>query len=341
MAEIPDHSVQPQIRVRYHSTGEVEVSITLSPQISVAPDNKQTDILVKERKRQYSATRHDSGFSEGSVNENRATLANEADEKDSDSSAFLAKTGNALSEHHKSKSLKMGNNNRKILSELSEEPELETFSSSQEIELNDRLHLSKESERSSSVFQRHAKLILTLVLFIILSSIISVLVWSQIKSKVNHDPENSPKSVISSVIPDYLSTNLNCSSDCNYQAKNISVINGELVCDNDTLRVQCWAGFQTATHQHIYCSESELTVIANIECSAKPCKDSEDITCSDNLMILAGGEVEGIMVDTVETFPPSNLSSCLPHLPRAVKWGALGLLEETGLVLCGGQNLAE
>ena len=341
MAEIPDHSVQPQIRVRYHSTGEVEVSITLSPHIAVAPDNNAlADILVKERTRQYSATRHDSGYSEDSVIENKGPLAEEADEKAMENTAFVSQPGPALSVHQKSRAPKMVNFNRQLLCELSEEPELEALSLSPEIELSDKEHMTRDLKNSSSVYHKHAKLIYIFIISILLLFLVSTLVWILTKSKANHNVEKSLNYIVPSDLPDDLTTNLHCSSDCTLQAKNISIANGELVCGNDTLSVQCWAGFQTGTPQHFNCLKSERA-LQTIECSVKPCQDSEDITCSENLLILAGGEVEGRIVESVETFPPSNLSSCLPHLPRALKWGALGLLEETDLVLCGGQNLAE
>ena len=59
-----------------------------------------------------------------------------------------------------------------------------------------------------------------------------------------------------------------------------------------------------------------------------------------DVLIVAGGEEEDKMVNTVEVFPPSPESSCLPNLPKALKWGAMGMLGET-LLLCGGQNEAE
>ena len=60
----------------------------------------------------------------------------------------------------------------------------------------------------------------------------------------------------------------------------------------------------------------------------------------ENVLLMAGGEEEGKLVRKVDIFPSSNYSSCLPNLPKPLKWGSLGLLGET-LLLCGGQNGAE
>jgi len=57
------------------------------------------------------------------------------------------------------------------------------------------------------------------------------------------------------------------------------------------------------------------------------------------LLIIAGGEENGRLVNTVELFPP-HFKSCLPDLPEEIKWGSLHMLENS-LLVCGGQNRAE
>ena len=134
--------------------------------------------------------------------------------------------------------------------------------------------------------------------------------------------------------------NLSCSSECVQRMANVTVTQGRVVCDNDILSVICWPGFKNYLQPQLSCFNLELQV-SMFSCKALQCEDTDDRKCSESLLILVGGEKEGELVSTVETFPPSNLSSCLPDLPRAVKWGALGLLEGTSLVVCGGQNRAD
>ena len=57
------------------------------------------------------------------------------------------------------------------------------------------------------------------------------------------------------------------------------------------------------------------------------------------LLILAGGEEKGKLVNTVELYPP-YIKSCLPDLPEELKWGSMELLGNS-LLVCGGQNRAE
>ena len=60
----------------------------------------------------------------------------------------------------------------------------------------------------------------------------------------------------------------------------------------------------------------------------------------EEVLIIAGGEKHGSLVNTVEVFPQSYYSSCLPNLPEEVKWGSMGMLGHS-LMVCGGQNMAE
>ena len=62
---------------------------------------------------------------------------------------------------------------------------------------------------------------------------------------------------------------------------------------------------------------------------------------AETALVLLGGEQDGQIVETVELFSVSQVSSCkLPPLPKKLKWGNAGFVEDSILV-CGGETEQE
>ena len=62
--------------------------------------------------------------------------------------------------------------------------------------------------------------------------------------------------------------------------------------------------------------------------------------CEETVPILAGGDIAGEMTNSIEVLAghyTKTYSKCLPPLPEKLKWGSMGLIQDS-LVVCGGQN---
>ena len=56
--------------------------------------------------------------------------------------------------------------------------------------------------------------------------------------------------------------------------------------------------------------------------------------CEHSVLVVAGGELDGQGLNTVEVYGSQQL---LASLPEALKWGSLGFVGRR-LMMCGGQN---
>ena len=120
----------------------------------------------------------------------------------------------------------------------------------------------------------------------------------------------------------------------------VSAENGWLECANKTVVINCWTGFQHFGVRQKSCSRKSLKRDI-LKCVEEPYVETDYKQFHESVLLIVGGESDGKLVNHVGIFPPSNSTVCLPNLPRAVKWGSLGLLEDTSLLACGGQNRAE
>ena len=63
--------------------------------------------------------------------------------------------------------------------------------------------------------------------------------------------------------------------------------------------------------------------------------------CEETVPLLAGGEIAGEITDSLEVLAggiyTKTYSKCLPPLPEKLRWGSMGLVEDS-LVVCGGQD---
>ena len=64
--------------------------------------------------------------------------------------------------------------------------------------------------------------------------------------------------------------------------------------------------------------------------------------CEGSVLVLARGEMASGLVEYVEVHAESRMyseqySNCLPNLPKKLRWGNMGLVEDS-LMVCGGQN---
>jgi len=133
---------------------------------------------------------------------------------------------------------------------------------------------------------------------------------------------------------------MQCSNECHSFISTISILNGHLFCVRDIVHVECENDFEPESEISIECERLHESLDL-LQCTkmiwSKPRIYPNE---PSNVLILAGGEEEGKLVNKVEVFPSSHYSSCLPNLPIPLKWGSMGMLGET-LLLCGGQNAAE
>ena len=84
--------------------------------------------------------------------------------------------------------------------------------------------------------------------------------------------------------------------------------------------------------------QQELKCLPNAN-PKKSKKTDNYILRNTNVMLVAGGKNKsGNIVNDVSLYPfTPHLSQCLPALPVALRWGALGLLGSS-LLLCGGEG---
>ena len=132
-----------------------------------------------------------------------------------------------------------------------------------------------------------------------------------------------------------------CPLDCFNKSKRLlSITNGRASCDNNIIHLECEPGFESETELSVTC-ENLNQMRKPIKClPSSRCKDQNQSGCGADVLLLAGGEVNGKLLDTLETFPMSAFSGCLPPLPHPLKWGSLAFMQNS-LILCGGENSAE
>ena len=189
---------------------------------------------------------------------------------------------------------------------------------------------------SLALVMSHTKFILSAIIVVLFSALILVLVLYQQSEPSLGQPNNNSSSehrqmkVLGSDFEE-------CPHDC---LARVSAENGWLECANKTVVINCWTGFQHFGLTQKICS-SKRHKKDILKCAREPYVSSDYKQFHDSVLLIVGGESDGQLVNHVETFPTSNSTACLPNLPRAVKWGSLGLLEDTSLIACGGQNRAE
>ena len=132
-----------------------------------------------------------------------------------------------------------------------------------------------------------------------------------------------------------------CPLDCFNKSKRLlSITNGRASCNNNVIHLECEPGFEAETELSVTCENlNQRRKLIKCLPSSK-CKDQNQSGCGADVLLLAGGELDGELLDTLETFPMSAYSRCLPPLPHPLKWGSLAFMENS-LVLCGGENSAE
>ena len=116
---------------------------------------------------------------------------------------------------------------------------------------------------------------------------------------------------------------------------------GQTMCSSSQLTVgsscsvQCDHGSTTGGKASVTCQE-DLTWSSMPVCRPPLCSSTG--RCKKTVMVLAGGERNGQVVDTVEVLDDSldAYTYCLPNLPEAVKWGSLGFVAGA-LLVCGGE----
>ena len=181
----------------------------------------------------------------------------------------------------------------------------------------------------------HTKLILSAII-VVLSALILVLVLYQQGESSLEQPNNKTSS-------EHRQNQVSrydfeeCPRGC---LALVSAENGWLECANKTVVINCWTGFQHFGVRQKSCSKKSLKRDI-LKCVEEPHVESDYKQFHESVLLIVGGESDGKLVNHVGIFPPSNSTVCLPNLPRAVKWGSLGLLEDTSLLACGGQNRAE
>jgi hypothetical protein len=132
-------------------------------------------------------------------------------------------------------------------------------------------------------------------------------------------------------------TTLSCVPSCK-----VEVNRGFLDCHNeDAQNLFDEFGVPHSTQCSLKCNAGfSLTGSSDLTCNRQGLWTSGK--CEETILVIAGGETDGEIVDTVEVHANAKMysdhySSCLPSLPMKVQWGNIGLVEDE-LLVCGGMT---
>ena len=100
-------------------------------------------------------------------------------------------------------------------------------------------------------------------------------------------------------------------------------------------QVECNHGTTAGGQASVTC-QKDLSWSSLPACRPPPCSSTG--RCQKTVMVLAGGERNGQVVNKVEVLDASldAYTYCLPDLPEAVKWGSMGFVAGA-LLVCGGE----
>ena len=187
--------------------------------------------------------------------------------------------------------------------------------------------------------------VLIVLVLLLLVGIVALLIFhfSETKIEVSQNASNSTATLTSHRLrtPAAAPSFFRCHLDCFEKSKQLlSIKDGRASCSNNTVHLECKPGFEAEAELSITCQDLDQKRKA-IQClPSSRCNDKNQSSCGADVLLLVGGELNGKLLDSMETFPVSAYSGCLPRLPQPVKWGSLAFLENS-LFFCGGENSAE
>ena len=340
----------PEVKLIYHSNGEIaEVNISLP--IPRTSTNTQNPPLKRKRSRLDSGFDDDPTDVEGDAKFDETNLfykvpysspceipkvPEEEEEESTDQDVFTPKE------------LRM--DLTKIAGrECDTDEEVGTSSGEPMIKSDKKFDFVQPSSASQMLgIKQPCNMVLIVLVVCLLLGIVALLVvhFSGEKVEVSQEEINSTAMLLGRhhlgtptlpAAPSFFRCPLHC---FNKSKRLLSVTNGRAACDNNTIHLECEPGFEAETELSVTCEELDQRRNP-IQClPASRCKDQKQSGCAADLLLLAGGELDGQLLDTLETFPMSAYSGCLPRLPQPLKWGSLAFLENS-LILCGGENSAE
>ena len=136
---------------------------------------------------------------------------------------------------------------------------------------------------------------------------------------------------------DYNLKHLSCEPACELEAKH-----GFVRCEaEDDMNLFRSVGVPHSSECSLMCNAGfHLVGSGSLVCSRQGQWSSGE--CEGSVLVLAGGEIASGLVEDVEVHAESRMysqqySNCLPNLPQKLRWGNMGLVEDS-LMVCGGQN---
>ena len=124
---------------------------------------------------------------------------------------------------------------------------------------------------------------------------------------------------------------------CSQACRIPPITHGHLYCSGPDLSVLFSShGAPVGTSCHLVCNSGfQATGQRALTCGGEGEWSRELGSCKETMLVLLGGRQAGEVVSLVETFPPGVYS--LPPLPKAVKMGSAGFVNNS-LLVCGGET---
>ena len=134
--------------------------------------------------------------------------------------------------------------------------------------------------------------------------------------------------------PQEIFVSLECSSNCSEALMSTIINNGWLHCEGDFVRLECYKGYYPSFEDSFDCQILNHTSY-HLNCLV------ENEVEEEILLMFGGDDEKGILSKAATIFPHDDiLAECLPSLPVALKWGAIGLIGSS-LLICGGEDMVE
>ena len=327
-----DNQNPPEVRLIYHANGEIaEVNISLPiPRAPAKPSQSQNPPLKRKR------SRLDSGFDDEDPNSS-VTCDTKLDETLAFNKVLEEEEEEESTEILRSKELRMDLTTQDAGEEAA-------VSSAEPMIKSDKKFDFKETSSFSHIVgikQPFVVFLLVLVVVLLLGlAALFIVHFSHGTGEVSERENNSTKLLNFHRL--HMPTFFDCPPECFQKSKRfLSVTNGRAACRDNVIQVECEPGFDVDTRLSVTCEDLDQTVkpVQCLPSSRCKVKNSGGV-CGPDILLIAGGEFDGDLVDTIETFPLSAYSACLPPLPRPLKWASLAFLGNS-LILCGGENSAE
>ena len=287
----------PEVKLIYHPNGEIaEVNISLPiPKTSTT----QNPALRRKRSRLDSGFDDDSTIMVGDAKFDETNLFNKVPEEEeedaTDQDVFTPKE--LRIDLTKTDSRECDTDDEVVIS--SGEPMIKS---------DQKFDFVQASSFSQILgIKQPCNMVLILLVIFLLLGMVALLIIHFSEAKVEVSKEENYSTAILTL--HHLRTHtapsfFRCPLDCFNKSKRLlQVTNGRAACDNNIIHLECEPGFEAETEVSISCEDLNQRR-KPIQClEASRCEDKNQSGCGADLLILAGGELNGQLLDTPLRLP--------------------------------------